>query len=340
MRSPPKPTALVTGATGFIGSRLCQRLVAQGWHVRATVRATSQVQRLSDLGIELVPCDLVTSALPAPALADLEAVFHIAGLTTSANLKRLLEVNAQGTGNLVDGLLASAARPVVVSVSSIAASGPGRKPQIRTAAEPPKPVSRYGRSKLQGERELQRLARHCPVSIVRPGLVFGPGDREGYRIVQAIAKTGLHFSPGWRSPPLSVIYVDDLVEILLRIFLQGRRIDDPAKPLSDQGLYIAGRPDAYPTYRQWGQMLATAMGRGVWVVPVPPVVARVVGWIAEQMKNGAFHTDKIREALVSSWAYQDPNLIADLEFTFSDPLESQLQQTIAWYREQGWLAWK
>lgn len=94
MRSPPKPTALVTGATGFIGSRLCQRLVAQGWHVRATVRATSQVQRLSDLGIELVPCDLVTSALPAPALADLEAVFHIAGLTTSANLKRLLEVNA------------------------------------------------------------------------------------------------------------------------------------------------------------------------------------------------------------------------------------------------------
>ncbi|WP_153555161.1 NAD-dependent epimerase/dehydratase family protein [Roseimaritima sediminicola] len=330
-------TAIVTGATGFIGTRLCERLLAEGWRVRATVRQSSRAEELRDRGVELVPCDLSQEGLSTAGLQDVEVVFHLAGLTTSADLARLRKVNRDGTRRLAESLRRASNPPRVLHVSSIAASGPGLRQQVRRGDEPPVPISNYGRSKLEGERAIAELAEHCPITIVRPGVVFGPGDKEGFRIAAPIAKTGIHFVPGWRTPALSVVYVEDLVTIMLRAAADGARLEASLPDaLVGPGVYTAAC-DAHPTYAQWGRMIGTAMGRRARVMPIPPRPAKVAGWVAGKLGSGSLHLDKIREAQVPSWAYFDPQLASQLSFHFEATLEEQLEQTIRWYREQGWL---
>lgn len=329
--------AIVTGATGFIGTRLCEQLIAAGWQVRATVRKSSKVERLEELGVGLVPCDLACDGLPLDALQGTTAIFHLAGLTTSANLSRLRAINAEGTRRLAESIRASGQHPTVVHVSSIAASGPAAKGQIRTADDAPHPISNYGRSKLEGEQAIAAIADQMPVSIVRPSVVFGPGDREGFRIVAPIAKSGMHFTPGWRTPPLSVIYVDDLAAILMAAATQGKRISGKCvEQPAGEGIYIAA-VNEHPSYDDWGRMIGQTLGKRTRVMRIPPRVAKVVGWAAGAMGNGSLHLDKIREAQVPSWAYFDTRLQSELGVTPSAPLKDQLEETMRWYREQGWL---
>lgn len=327
---------MVTGATGFIGLRVVRHLVAEGYHVRATVRATSNVQPLDELGVERVTCDLSQESLPAAATEQLAACFHLAGLTTTSRIDRLRDVNVTATERLAKTLASLDAPPTVVHVSSIAASGPSLRGAIRTPEDLPQPVSNYGRSKWEGEQRIARYADDFPLSIVRPSIVFGPGDREGFRIVKAIATSGLHVVPGWRTPPLSVIEVDDLATILVRVARAGTRL--AATPAVDaKGVYVAARAE-HPTYAEWGRQLAEAMPRRVRVVPCPPRAARLIGWLAERMGSGVLHVDKIREAQVDSWAYEDAKLADELGFEPSGSLEEQLRATIDWYRQAGWLA--
>ncbi|QEG40482.1 NAD-dependent epimerase/dehydratase family protein [Roseimaritima ulvae] len=329
--------AIVTGATGFIGTRLCEQLLAAGWRVSATVRKSSKVERLEELGVGLVPCDLASDGLPAETLRDTTAVFHLAGLTTSANLARLRAVNAAGTRRLAESIRDSGQSPTVVHVSSIAASGPAAKGQVRTADDEPHPISNYGRSKLEGEQAMAAIADEMPISIVRPSVVFGPGDREGFRIVKPIARSGMHFTPGWRTPPLSVIYVDDLAAILIAAADSGKRITKRfAEQPVGEGIYIAAL-DRHPSYDDWGRMIGQTLDKKTRVMRIPPRAAKVVGWCAGAMGSGSLHLDKIREAQVPSWAYYDNRLQTELGFTPSAPLEDQLAKTVQWYREQGWL---
>lgn len=330
-------TAIVTGATGFIGKQLCQQLIDQGWSVRATARASSKVEALREIGVDLISCDLTRDELPAEAFSGVTAVFHLAGLTTSSRLDRLRAVNAEGTRRLARSLQRCGHTPAVVHVSSIAASGPAAVGQVRSADDVPAPMSNYGRSKLEGEQIIASIAQDVPVSIVRPSIVFGPGDREGFRIVAPIAKLGIHLSPGWRTPPLSVIHVADLASILIATAERGKRISAAAASQPrGQGIYIAAL-DQHPTYRQWGELIAEALGRRVRVLRVPPRAAMVVGWCAGQLGSGSLHADKVREGLVPSWAYFDEQLAKELQFQPFAPLTDQLAETVQWYRQQGWL---
>ena len=77
----------------------------------------------------------------------------------------------------------------------------------------PAPVSHYGASKRAGESALQQRADRLPITVLRPGIVYGPGDPKVAAVFQAIRMTGIHFTVGFRTPPLSLIHVDDMVDL-------------------------------------------------------------------------------------------------------------------------------
>src|SRR5581483_5661701 len=113
------------------------------------------------------------------------------------------EVNERGTRFVAEACAAQTFPPRLVLVSSVAAAGPAPRGQVRTEADPPAPVSHYGRSKLAGERAAAKFAASVPITIVRPGVVFGPRDTGFVQVLRSLRKFRCHLSPGFFPPALS-----------------------------------------------------------------------------------------------------------------------------------------
>ena len=127
---------LVTGATGFIGLALVERLLARGDQVRALVRRTSKVAALQRAGAELATGDVVDARSLARAVEGCDCVFHLAGLVKCVTPDELFHANAQGTRNVAVACASDANRPSLVYVSSLSAGGPavGDAPAPRTTS--------------------------------------------------------------------------------------------------------------------------------------------------------------------------------------------------------------
>jgi nucleoside-diphosphate-sugar epimerase len=336
-------SVLVTGATGFIGLHLVEALVRRGERVRCLVRRTSRTDALSKLGVELAIGEPDQPAGLESALADVELVFHVAGITRAFSPEEFERVNRDGTARLATACAALPRPPRLVYVSSISATGPAPRGQIRIESDPAAPLSSYGRSKLGGEQALQLHAAKVPATIVRPGIVFGPRDPDVLRIMKFIQAARCHISPGMHPPALSYIYVADLVELLLRAADRGARLPAVQNGKPGQGHYFAVAAE-HPTYAELGKIVRPMLKRP-WapVISIPGPVAWCVAGMTEGLsrlrggRTDALNLDKIREALSSSWACSGEAARRELDFVPAAPLAQRLRETVEWYRCEGWI---
>ncbi|HKH83604.1 MAG TPA: NAD(P)-dependent oxidoreductase, partial [Gemmatimonadales bacterium] len=167
--------ALVTGATGFVGSHLAEVLRQRGDDVTALARSPTKAKALESAGIMVIPGDLHDQAALERAAEQQDVVFHVAGLVAAREEGEFLRANLGGTQNVLSAA-ASSGRPRFVFVSSLAAAGPSQRGSPLTGEEPGRPVTAYGRSKLAAEQSLKESS--LPWTIVRPPIVYGPRDRE------------------------------------------------------------------------------------------------------------------------------------------------------------------
>ncbi len=346
----------VTGATGFVGGHLIERLREAGVDVLCVCRPTSNRERLEARGFA---CRVVVPEEDdgwKQVASEVDVIFHLAAATSARTARDYYRANTELTRRIARAALACPSPPLFVYCSSIAAAGPVPRGQLRTPGTPVAPVSHYGRSKRGGELALAELAGAMPITIVRPGIVFGPGNRELYPLFASLARTRLHIVPGCRPPLLSLIHVEDLVELLWRAAERGARLpplplsessrlaerDGVHVPANDQGVYFAGAPEQLD-YRQLGNAVAQALGLRYFLTlhvpqPLPFVIAAAVeAWSRMSSQDAPFQIDKIREAVVPSWACHDPRLAEELQFSFVRSLQERLEETARWYREQQWL---
>lgn len=335
------PSVLVTGATGFIGARLVERLVEQGARVACLVRATSDTARLERLGVERRVGSLGDGASLTAALQGVDAVYHLAGLVHATRLGDFLKVNAEGAERLARAAAAQPMPPTLLLVSSLAATGPSPPGHPHIEATPPAPVSLYGKSKLAGEHACRRYADRLPLSILRPPVVFGPGDRDGLLLFKALRRFPVHFVPQMKGLPLSLVYVDDLVEVMIALTERGERVAPNSDPDDPQGLYFAADPTV-SSYADMGRMAAAALGKKIWVFrrrkyPFLPVA--IAGDLMGRIKGKAplFGMDKLREASASGWVCDPQKIMTTLNWKPAAPLDERYKQTHAWYQEAGWL---
>ena len=339
---PPVPleTVFLTGATGFIGSHLAAELLGRGCEVRCLIRPGSV--GAIPAGAVSVPGRLEDPASYRPALVGCDTVFHAAGLVAASSRARLLGTNGLATARLADACAALPAPPRLVHVSSLAAVGPPpRDRDFRDECDPAAPVSDYGRSKRAGEEALQRRASRLPITIVRPGIVYGRRDPKIATVFRAIERTGVHFVVGFRTPALSLIHVDDLVGLLLRAATDGETLAEVAAE-PGRGCYLACDDREHPTYWELGRRIAAALDRRVFVWPLWHWVGRTVGGVSEAVSRvtgepSLLSLDKIREATAWSWACSAAKARRQLAFAAAQPLDERLRETAVWFREQGWL---
>lgn len=324
--------ALVTGATGFVGSHLAETLVREGAQVTALVRSPGKARLLSELGVRQVQGSLGDREALLAAAQDQDAIFHVAGLVAARDENEFLSANRDGTASLVEAAIASGRTPRFVLVSSMAAGGPSPKGTPRTGQEAAAPVTAYGRSKLAGEEQLRRSP--LPWTILRPPMVYGPRDTEVLKVFR-LARTGIVPVFGDGSQELSAIYGPDLAAALVAA---------ARSPATIARTYYACHPEIFSS-----AAFVTAVGHAVRgktgrtrLVPLPSWLARGVlgltGTVARLAGQATILTpDKANEFFQPAWTGDPSALASDTGWSPQHGIETGLGATAEWYRQQGWL---
>ncbi len=223
---------LLTGATGFIGSHLVNRLVKEEYEVTCVVRKTSNIEDLKKLDVKIFMADLRDKESLTNLPNNIDIVYHLAAYgifsaTSEKIYQEMVETNVHATTNLFLSIIEKNPKlKKFIHFSSLAAVGFQRGTVINNNTEP-LPDTLYGESKYQGECEIKKLAQSykTPLVIIRPSLVYGKNDftSDFLKSVRLIKKGIFPTFGNGKNLMSPVIFVDDLIEICIR-FMKSEKV--------------------------------------------------------------------------------------------------------------------
>jgi nucleoside-diphosphate-sugar epimerase len=324
---------LVTGASGFLGGHVAERLAARGDRVRAMVRKTSKRDHLEKLrNVELFEGALEDPERAAAAVDGVDAVVHVAGLVKARDTDEFFAVNVGGTSNLVDP--ARRMKPRLkrfVFVSSLVACGPsvdgGPVPYDQEA-----PNNAYGRSKLAAEKVVLAAAADMPVVILRPGAIYGPRDGEIFELFQTVKRGLLPLVAGGEAKA-SWVYATDCADACIAAI-------DADVPSGSR--YFVDDGGAAIPQKKLFEDIEKAIGRKALVrVNLPRGVimgvARGVETFGRLLNRPVMFTPEKADMLLQHWVCSSEDTRRDLHWQPKVSWDEGVKLAVAWYRENGWL---
>ncbi len=327
-----RPRVLVTGATGFVGSHLAERLAALKCDLYLLLRETSRTTHIAHLPYTPVMADLRRENQLAEVIGKMDYIFHSAGLVKADSLDEFLRVNAGGTQQLIDlAVNHGTCLKRFVLISSQAAGGPSPTLKPKTEAEDSPPVSDYGKSKLAAEQVVLAVKDRVPITIVRPPAVFGPRDTEVLTFFKFV-QSGLFLKFGGQESFVSIVYVADLIDGIIR------------SAMLPEG---AGETFNLNSRDELSQWEAQRMMADVMKVEVRPL--RIPLWLLRRLaprmerfdrkfgNSPTLSADKVKELSCPYWTTSSQKARERLGFQPLQPLEDSMLETINWYREKRWL---
>jgi len=320
---------LLTGANGFIGRHLAQRLDATPHTTCGLIRPGSVLGTLSDLPrVERRLGDVLSPESLAATCAGVDVIVHLAGAVAAGRDATYHRVNVEGSAHLAEAALSAGVKRVIF-VSSLAAQGPSPRgaPHIDSGNEAPS--NEYGRTKLEAERALVERLGPERVTVLRPGLVFGPDQPDLPRVAKALTSRVMPVVPGLE---LSFVHVADLADLI------AAAIEIPGEPgrayfVSDGRVLTMERVvDCVEQALAKGPALRLALP-GRFLSALKPLADR----ISSAAGMGASVARVLGELNATGWACRPDRAVDRFGFSPKTPLESALPALVEWYRSRGWL---
>ena len=212
--------AFVTGGTGFIGGRMVDRLLDDGWDVSALVRSPDRATRMRDRGITLIPGDITIPDSFIQAIKGVDAVLHLAAYYALGVSDRdaMMRANVGGTDSILRAA-GDAGVPRILYCSSIAALGSGPEGSVgdETRAHHGEFPSIYEESKWFAHQVANDLAKEgLPIVSVMPAGVYGPGDVSFVSVLLGLYAKRRLVICSFRDSEVSWVHVDDVVDGMAR----------------------------------------------------------------------------------------------------------------------------
>jgi nucleoside-diphosphate-sugar epimerase len=314
----------ITGASGFIGTRLVDHFLAGGHRVRILIHRNDL-----DRDVEKFRGSLFDSRVLSRFLGGVDVLFHLASALGNHVLpeSEFFRINRDGT----EAVLGAAAENRVGKVVHFSSAGvygrsSGRIP-LKESAEL-HPVDAYERSKMEGEREAIALSRRIDVSVIRPGWVYGEGDRRTFKLIRQI-QSRIFFIAGSGKIMHSPIHVDDLAKLADIIAHRGGR-----------GEIYNGGGDPLAV-RTMVDIIATSLKRNILPVRVPLALLEPPAFMLERLFalwNRESFLNSSRLAFFKRGKPLDISKVRE-EFGFRPEFDFRhgIELAIAWYRSNGWL---
>jgi uncharacterized protein YbjT (DUF2867 family) len=247
---------LVTGGTGYVGSRLMRKLVEQGRAVRLLVRDEARARRVFPTGVTFARGDVTEPATLAAALKGVDAVIHLVAIIRERGGATFETVNYRGTVNIVDAERAAGVR---------------RHMQMSALGALPDPAFPYHDTKYRAEQYV--MASGLDWTIFRPSIIFGPGD-QFFSTLAGLARLPAPFVlPDGGTARFQPVWRDDVADAFIAA------LDDPA---TIRQTYELGGPDVL-SYKEMVGILMDVTGRHRPLLPLP----------AGLLKPAAFAFDKL-----------------------------------------------
>lgn len=324
---------LITGGTGFIGSRLALRCREAGELVRVLAPARTpperkRAQELIDGGIEIADGSVTDDTVLDAAMKEVDVVYHLAAAQHEANVPDtyFYNINVEGTRKVLSAALDAHVSRVVhgstIGVYGFRSDGPV------TDDSPLEPDNIYGVTKLAGEHIAWEFAERMPISVVRISETYGPSDWRLLKLFRGVAR-GRFAMVGAGTNLHHPIYVDDLVDAL--------RCAATSPHVPRQPMVLAG-PDAVTTKDMIGS-ISSAVGRPAprWRLPISPLLITARMFEASLQPFGIqppLHRRRMN-FFVKSFRFTCATARDAIGFRPRVAFADGAVRAAVWYREQG-----
>ena len=327
--------ALVTGASGFVGSHLAEALARRKAKVKLLVRPTSRLPFKPHSPMELCYGDVTDLESLRKAIKGAKVVYHLAGLLRGADFSAYEKVNAEGTRNVCRAIEGEKGAKRLVYVSSLSAAGPSEKGKAIEETAPCRPVSFYGQTKRMGEEIALTYRKKFDVCILRPGAVYGPRETDIFEYFKMV-HGGVVVNNGDGTQRVSFIYVDDLVDAILLASHSSRT--------RGQIYFVSDGKDL--DWNEFSSSIGKVLKKTFKTFNVPLGIVRIVastlGDIPMRLIGKSFlppivSSDKIKEGAAPGWVCSNLKIRRELGFKPKFNILKGIKKTAEFYQSAGWL---
>ncbi|MCU0342942.1 MAG: NAD(P)-dependent oxidoreductase [Ignavibacterium sp.] len=324
--------ALVTGANGFVGSHLVDNLLSHGLRVRCLVRKSSNLKWLDKKNVEIFDSGLFDKDGLRKAFKDVNYIYHVAGVVKSKTKDGYFKGNVETTKNLLEVALENA--PTVkrfLVVSSQTVSGPSLEGKPVNEDSECKPITTYGRSKLEEERLVLSFKDKLPITICRAPAVYGERDTEIFIYFQTFSK-GLTTTIGFNKKELSLIHAIDLAE--------GFYLASMSEKAKGEIYFISS--EKFYTWQEINSITSKILNKKPIIIKVPHFLVYTIAAVAQffamfSSKPATLNIEKAKDITQQYWTCDTSKAMRDFGYKQKISIEEGIKKTCDWYIKMKWI---